>query len=721
MNKAINRTTVQVEDNKYKVYCAPLFYKDENGDYSDIDLTFEDSKSTIGDISLMNKGIVSVGIRKDNNPHKIVGIRPDNCRDGSKQLEFSLINVELDDTKQDLNVENNLQIILRPSKVYQLIKLDKNFGKCKIEFDIHLKNLEILNPKYSTDKTEFEYNFNMTDIGSLDGSTALGMYNSYEQEESDKRVLDCFIGQINDEFITTGEYSIEEEFGDSDLSNYTLEKMYPYGGSAYLKDCIIFAVKSNNIDNYAEIIVNQICDLYGLETIHEDDKNGQYFTKDGKKVASYYSVNNTFLSFFNTAEIPDSIKTLFKRKTFQSTSFLDITVDKLKSDIESRLNKDLSIKVDSNYYISADGCFFIKINNKNFRINNPIAFDSNYKNLDYLTTHTLKDNNDGTYRYTKWLLPEQALLVNNAQFIDVNISVGNTEDAIFRYSISNSSGDAKTTANLTTLRNTKGPATGVTLIGGEQTGSFTYPVVNVVTDPQPICGEYARRSTSGGQQGSALVTTRNWKQYHAHFYFDTSGISSAVTSAKYKYKGAVWDNSQGGFVIYGVDYILLKSEYSNDIPQISTITGTTDGSANFRDNFNNFTGHTSGWDDTDVTEYSAETNNQDTFATAATSSAAVLKPADSDMTDAEVTLNSDARTDIQNNTSFAFAIVEHDVFYLDNASTGVFDGAGVNTKARMLYSYQVDDTDTANRPYLEVTTGTVSTPTENATFFGANF
>ena len=76
MNKAINRTTVQVEDNKYKVYCAPLFYKDENGDYSDIDLTFEDSKSTIGDISLMNKGILSVGKRKDKNPYKITGIRP---------------------------------------------------------------------------------------------------------------------------------------------------------------------------------------------------------------------------------------------------------------------------------------------------------------------------------------------------------------------------------------------------------------------------------------------------------------------------------------------------------------------------------------------------------------------------------------------------------------------------------------------------------------------
>ena len=50
MNKPINRTTIQVEENKYKLYCAPLFYKDSEGNYSDIDLTFEYSKSTIGDI-----------------------------------------------------------------------------------------------------------------------------------------------------------------------------------------------------------------------------------------------------------------------------------------------------------------------------------------------------------------------------------------------------------------------------------------------------------------------------------------------------------------------------------------------------------------------------------------------------------------------------------------------------------------------------------------------
>ena len=107
MNKAINRTTVQVENNKYRVYSknAPLFYKKSDGSYGDIDHTFNDTTSTIGDISLMDKGVVSVGKRKGNNPHKVVGIRPDNNQHlGTQQLEFSLINVELDGESQDFNL-----------------------------------------------------------------------------------------------------------------------------------------------------------------------------------------------------------------------------------------------------------------------------------------------------------------------------------------------------------------------------------------------------------------------------------------------------------------------------------------------------------------------------------------------------------------------------------------------------------------------------------------
>ena len=103
MNNPINRTTIQTASNKYKLYTknAPCCYKKADGTYDHIDLTFNDATSTIGNISLLEKNIVSVGIRKDNNPHKYVGIRPDNNQaNGTQQLEFTLINVELDGESQ---------------------------------------------------------------------------------------------------------------------------------------------------------------------------------------------------------------------------------------------------------------------------------------------------------------------------------------------------------------------------------------------------------------------------------------------------------------------------------------------------------------------------------------------------------------------------------------------------------------------------------------------
>ena len=87
----------------------------------------------------------------------------------------------------------------------------------------------------------------------------------------------------------------------------------------------------NNTD--AMIAINHWCNEYGLETIWENNRNGQYFTKDGKKVASYYSINNQFYMFINTKAIPDDIKTLFQRKTFNDTSFLDITLSDFNTTI----------------------------------------------------------------------------------------------------------------------------------------------------------------------------------------------------------------------------------------------------------------------------------------------------------------------------------------------------------------------------------------------------
>ena len=151
MRNPINRTTVQVGTNKFETVekSGPINYKKPDGTFDEIDLTFNDTSSSIGDISLMDKGIVSVGKRKGNNPHKVVGVRPDNNQHlGTQQLEFSLVNVELDGESQDFNVETDLEVQLTVSDVFQLVKTNKDFNDFKIEFDIHNTGLELQNSKF---------------------------------------------------------------------------------------------------------------------------------------------------------------------------------------------------------------------------------------------------------------------------------------------------------------------------------------------------------------------------------------------------------------------------------------------------------------------------------------------------------------------------------------------------------------------------------------------
>ena len=295
--KPLSRTHCQVEDTTHRLYPtnSPMWYKKSDGTFDNIDLTFNDTTSTIGDISLMDKGIASVGKRKGNNPNKIVGVRPDGTQHlGTQQLEFSLINVELDEESQDFNVETDLEIILENSRINQLVKLNKPFRNCKIEFDIYTKGIELQNNKYTSTTKIADYGFNLTNIGENIGNTTLGLHNNYSRLNKDIPYFDFNVGKITDKYITMGQYSKEEEFGDSDLSSYIVnEDMYDGGSAVCYENSIIFTVQSYNIENYEDVIINNLCDNYGLE-VFDDGGIGQYLTKDKKKVIGYYAADNVF-------------------------------------------------------------------------------------------------------------------------------------------------------------------------------------------------------------------------------------------------------------------------------------------------------------------------------------------------------------------------------------------------------------------------------------------
>ncbi len=695
MYKPINRTTVQVEDNKFRLYTkqSPLFYKKSNGELNEIDLTFNDSRSTIGDISLMDKGIMSVGKRKDKNPYKIVGIRPDNCQTGERQLEFSVVNIELDDEKQEFD---DLEVKLSTINVFQLVKLNKDFGKCKIEFDIHSKGLNLDNNKYKEPLKLSEYGFNITNIGDIKGEDSLSMYKGYSSKDKDIPYFDCYLGKITDNYITTGGYTNEEEFGNNDLSGYIVKNMYLNGGSMYLKDCIIFAVKPYNIDNFKEILVNQICDMYNLEDLN-DGGTGEYFTKNNKKVGGYFSNDNTFFAFFNTNAIPSEVKSLFQTKTFKDTSFLDLEINDFYEKIKSRLDKNLDILVDSNYYEPINDSFRFKVNNNYFYINLPLAFDKDYNILGYKTTHTLKDNEDGTYRYTKYLLPESALNVNNAQYLDATVSTSDdgSADNVWQVYLSSTSADQDTATNFNTWRNS-------TANYQVATGTPGYSILS--TNIKYAAGEDSFAQFTPAGKDTPAFTTYHYRFFQNHLHFDTSGINDTVTAANMKIYGY---SPSGGF-----DGIWIKSYYNG------TVQSYTAGLFTYKYDWNNFfspgtpfTGGTGGtgtplnWSASDVTAYSAET----TFVTGGITNLANMQNENS------VSLNSTAKTDLENDDDFALCLLEHDEYYSNN-----YTGGATNDSS---FAYHLPNSlTTAYRPFIEYTTGTAPpAATENSTFFGCNF
>ena len=678
---------MQVDNNKYRVYPkgGPLFYKKSDGTYGDIDHTFNDTTSTIGDISLMDKGVVSVGKRKGNNPHKVVGIRPDNNQHlGTQQLEFSLVNVELDGESQEFNVEDDLEIQLRASKVFQLVKINKDFKDFKIEFDIYAKNLPLQNNKYTEETTIRDYGCTFTNLGEQNGADIVNNSGTDVRDEDfiiDKAIphMDFYIGKMIDEHITLGQYSLEEEFTDTTLEGYTTSQLYTKGTSMYFKDAIVGYIKCQNIDAFEEILVNNICRLFELETLQEPDKFGQYFVKDGKKVGGYYAGNSLTQDsqsklqiFFNTAEIPQRVKDLFIRETFNDVGYIDIGLDDFISKLKECFDVDLQLTLDTTYYEPTNDKFEFKVNKESFYIGLPIVFDNDYNALNLKTTHTLKDNADGSYRYTKYFdMNGYFNNENNIKYIDATLYVAEVEDIFALYSTGLSSGIKKNVTNFNNWRNSG-------------TGSAAGIEVNRDYNIQ-LCGDTGIKSS--GKAG----TSYGWNYYQKHYTFDSSGIEDTVSDLTL--------NNTAAYTTVGgshsdISVILLKS---------------TSTSSNVKENWNEFTGFTSSWDDGDVTEYSSEfvvDGYEKSHLTNTTNYVLETIP-----------LNAGAMTDIEDDNTFKCAIIDYDQYYLNSLDTSY--GANA-TGQRIMYGCQIDNTDSALRPYLECTTGVVSV-TYNATFFGTNF
>ena len=454
--------------------------------------------------------------------------------------------------------------------------------------------------------------------------------------------------------------------------------MYPKGSSIYYKNCIVLSAKCYNLDNYLDIFLINLCSIYGLE-IFDDGGSGKYLTKNGKKVMGYsVKGENEFLLFVNTTAIPDSIESLFKRKTFEDTSYLDITLDEFKQSLETNLDLSLQLKVDSDYYKPIEDKFKFKISNEHFYIGLPVLFDESYNSINLKTAHTLKDNGDGSYRYTKYFNVEGRLNnLSNIKYIDSSLYVSDDEDRPVRQITGQ-----KTEARFNDVRD-------------YQIGTHHMQATDGVGSENTlrvICGD------TGTVTVGQFSTSYNSKWYQTLYWFDSSGITDTVTALSWKHLSS---------------YISTSSAYSDT--SIIFLKGTHTSYSGDNDNaaFNDFVGFSSTstgadvWEAADTTPYTSEVVIDGTATT-------LIGSADNYTT----AFNSDARSDLKDDNVFGFLAMEYDQFYLND-----YDGGyGVSsTGHRLFYSSETDNSDTSKRPYLDVTVGGGAAVTYNANFFGTNF
>ena len=226
--------------------------------------------------------------------------------------------------------------------------------------------------------------------------------------------------------------------------------------------------------------------------------------------------------------------------------------------IRNNISGSGTITTGTSHYVPSDNGQFKIVdsdNNIKFRISLPVLLDSDFEQVTNDTTHTLKDNGDGTYEYIKY--PSDSLLSsgisNDVVYIDATTVYGETDLDGF---VQSPTGTVWNTIHDAT--------TGTNPQGG--------------TDNSAAAVRWNR--TSGGFfSDDPLTIVRSW------FGFDTSAISTEPTSAEFRV--ATKTNTTA-------DIYLVEGTHTE-------IAAST---------YNDFTGYEAGWDGnaagTSIVAYSDE-------------------------------------------------------------------------------------------------------------------
>tara|TARA_Y100000593_G_scaffold91272_1_gene179626 strand:+ start:703 stop:2808 length:2106 start_codon:yes stop_codon:yes gene_type:complete len=454
--KVINRFTENYTDTNgndvYRIYSSgnPHYYQDTSGSFYPIEQSYSQSmnNSKVGDYTLFSKNIYSLGIRNDGNTNKYIGIRPDNTQElGTQQLEWGIeeININNNNIIPDLNnfdynnsIVNlgNIKIQSNRKFIRQMVHYTSSIDDFKIKYKLNLTGLKISNNKYSENTIVRNFtSASLIDCGNISGSqyssittlqthseSILSMYftddtiikntlfnpnpyYSYDETPAQKMSGSEFVGN-------TGSF----HFIDRDKEFWGYHSSWDYMSSGYLKDSIYLKFK----DKY---LANTIKDH--ILTLTNSEIDGNYIREiGGKKIGAYIyppDENTTYLML--CLKDITHMSSSFRYKSFDDLSYTTMSYSDIISSISTKLNSSSVVTASTTHYQSNEnGDFIITDNDDNFkyRIGKPILLDSKFNLVTDDTTHTLKDNGDGTYEYIKY--PSENLIKssipNSVNYID---------------------------------------------------------------------------------------------------------------------------------------------------------------------------------------------------------------------------------------------------------------------------------------------------------------
>ena len=236
--------------------------------------------------------------------------------------------------------------------------------------------------------------------------------------------------------------------------------------------------------------------------------------------------------------------------------------------VRNDISSSGAITVGTSHYVPFSGYFKITDTDGNvkFLISLPVLLDSNFEQvLNYETindtTHTLKDNDDGTYEYIKY--PSDDSLINgisgSVKYIDATTIYSSTGDGcinLFNWGSQDFDADHDAT--------------------GESGGGYGW-FVRATHDSSTV----AVRA-----RPSLFFLNQTHLFGRSHYFFDTSGISDTPAAATFNITHITADPTQ--------NIIAIESTATDPITSHS---------------FSEFTGYESGWDgdagDTELVPYSA--------------------------------------------------------------------------------------------------------------------